>query len=152
MSPIRLSIIVPAYNREATIGSALQSIGRTLPDNCEVIVVDDGSTDQTALQAARALRAMDAEQGRIIRQQGAGPGELILPANFRNLSRQNRMRLHCSMASLRQRDRGWIHGSHPAMWSSRNRSLKRRLGSTKHCLAAKTQTCFCGLHKTQGLP
>jgi glycosyltransferase involved in cell wall biosynthesis len=74
MSPIRLSIIVPAYNREATIGSALQSIGRTLPDSCEIIVVDDGSTDQTALQAARALRAMDADQSRIIRQTGAGPG------------------------------------------------------------------------------
>lgn len=44
---MRLSVVIPTYNRSATIGRALLSIERQtlLPD--EVVVVDDGSTDGT---------------------------------------------------------------------------------------------------------
>lgn len=45
---MRLSVVIPAYNEESTIGSVLESLMRELPDIYEIIVVDDGSKDQTA--------------------------------------------------------------------------------------------------------
>ena len=47
MEKKRISIIIPTYNRAGTIERALDSIfNQTLvPD--EIIVVDDGSTDET---------------------------------------------------------------------------------------------------------
>lgn len=49
--PARISVVIPAYNREKYLGEAVQSaLGQTLPPD-EIIVVDDGSTDQTAAVA-----------------------------------------------------------------------------------------------------
>lgn len=45
---MRLSVVIPAYNEESTIGSVLESLMRELPNIYEIIVVDDGSKDQTA--------------------------------------------------------------------------------------------------------
>jgi glycosyltransferase involved in cell wall biosynthesis len=45
---IQLSIIIPAYNEENTIGRVLDSLFRELPNVYEIIVVDDGSKDHTA--------------------------------------------------------------------------------------------------------
>lgn len=42
-----VSIIVPIYNREEYIGRAIQSILQQTYDKYEIIVVDDGSTDNT---------------------------------------------------------------------------------------------------------
>ena len=44
----RLSVLVPAYQAAATLGSALRSTLRTLPRDAEIVVLDDGSTDATA--------------------------------------------------------------------------------------------------------
>lgn len=44
---IRLSIIIPAFNAERTIGDCLSSVLSKLGEDAEVIVVDDGSTDET---------------------------------------------------------------------------------------------------------
>lgn len=47
-----VSVVIPAYNAERTLGSTLESaLGQTL-DDVEVIVVDDGSTDTTAALAS----------------------------------------------------------------------------------------------------
>ncbi len=42
-----LSIIVPAYNAEKYIGRCMQSLLRNKSDEAEIILVDDGSTDNT---------------------------------------------------------------------------------------------------------
>lgn len=53
-SPPRISVIVPAHNEQALIGTCLQSILDQDYPNLEIICVDDRSTDQTA-EIARKL-------------------------------------------------------------------------------------------------
>lgn len=44
----RLSVLVPAYQAAKTLGAALRSTLRALPNDAEIVVLDDGSTDATA--------------------------------------------------------------------------------------------------------
>jgi glycosyltransferase involved in cell wall biosynthesis len=56
---VSLSVIVPAFNEQAYIGKTLDHINRSIADvglDVQVIVVDNGSTDQTA-DVARASGA-----------------------------------------------------------------------------------------------
>ena len=48
LAGIALSVIVPAFNEQASIGILLQSVLEAPPFNKEIIVVDDGSSDGTA--------------------------------------------------------------------------------------------------------
>lgn len=51
----RVSILIPAYNAEETIGDALDAAQSQTVGDIEIIVIDDGSTDRTAdLVASRA--------------------------------------------------------------------------------------------------
>ncbi len=43
-----ISVIVPAYNAERTLGDTLDSISRQTRQPLDVIVIDDGSKDRTA--------------------------------------------------------------------------------------------------------
>ena len=43
----KLSIIVPCYNEEKTILSVINEIGQYTSEDKEIIIVDDGSTDET---------------------------------------------------------------------------------------------------------
>lgn len=52
-----ISVIVPAYNGAATIEDTLHSIRAQTHHNIEIIVVDDGSTDETYLVAAQHAAA-----------------------------------------------------------------------------------------------
>ena len=44
----RISVIIPAYNAAATIGEAVHSVLAQHWESIECIVVNDGSTDNTA--------------------------------------------------------------------------------------------------------
>jgi glycosyltransferase involved in cell wall biosynthesis len=67
-----ISVIIPAYNAEDTIAETLASIlSQTLPPD-EIILVDDGSTDQTAKVAATASNSI-----RVIGQANRGPAAAL---------------------------------------------------------------------------
>lgn len=44
----RLSVLLPAYNAEATIATAVKTTLRDLPEDAELVVLDDGSSDRTS--------------------------------------------------------------------------------------------------------
>jgi GT2 family glycosyltransferase len=52
-SPPKVSVVVAAYNAESTLADCLDSLKRVDYPDCEIIVVDDGSSDRTA-EIARA--------------------------------------------------------------------------------------------------
>jgi glycosyltransferase involved in cell wall biosynthesis len=52
MEPIRLAIIIPAYNEQATIKSVITEIFNVLGTKVHVVVVNDCSTDQTSESAS----------------------------------------------------------------------------------------------------
>jgi len=58
---IRVSVIIPAYNVERWIGEAIDSALRQSEPRFELIVVNDGSTDNTE----QTLRQKDACDPRI---------------------------------------------------------------------------------------
>jgi hypothetical protein len=63
------SVIVPTFNRAAMLGETLASVFRQRFTDYEVIVADDGSTDDTL-----SLLAAYGDQLRIVRQSNRGPG------------------------------------------------------------------------------
>jgi glycosyltransferase involved in cell wall biosynthesis len=76
-----ISVIIPTYNRAHLLGETLSSIlNQTLPAD-EIIVVDDGSTDDTAKasEAAfakwerRKVKGQKSPEFKFIRQENAGP-------------------------------------------------------------------------------
>ena len=54
---MKVSVVIPAYNAERTIGAVLDALASQDAPPDEVIVVDDGSKDETAAIAARSRRA-----------------------------------------------------------------------------------------------
>ena len=61
-TPPAVSIILPTYNRAKYLARALRSIGEQDHRPVEVIVVDDGSTDNTADHIPEQKRSL-AERG-----------------------------------------------------------------------------------------
>ena len=67
---MKVSVIIPLYNREATIGQALRSVLEQSVPPSEIIVVDDGSVDGSA----EVVRALDDPRVRYLHQANAGAG------------------------------------------------------------------------------
>lgn len=67
----RVSVVVPSYNHEEYIESALQSVYAQTFADIELIVVDDGSRDRT-LELARALAASAPRPTTVLGQANAG--------------------------------------------------------------------------------
>ncbi|MDW4498537.1 glycosyltransferase [Sulfitobacter sp. D35] len=62
------TIVVPAYNVAETIGDTLNSLCRQSFEDFEIVVVDDGSTDQTA----EVVRAVADPRIRLVQQSNRG--------------------------------------------------------------------------------
>jgi len=64
---MRISVVIPSYNRAHTLQQALQSVFAQSSAVDEVILVDDGSTDDSAMMVARQF-----PQVSVIRQPNGG--------------------------------------------------------------------------------
>jgi len=67
---VRLSVIIPLYNKASLVGRALDSVASQTFADFEVIVVDDGSTDD----GARTVESFSDSRVRLVRQRNTGPG------------------------------------------------------------------------------
>ena len=68
----KLSVVVPIFNVEEFLEESLESIARQTMRDLEVIMVDDGSTDGSAV-IAKSFAAHD-PRFRLLQQQNQGPG------------------------------------------------------------------------------
>ncbi|HJU28471.1 MAG TPA: glycosyltransferase, partial [Candidatus Binataceae bacterium] len=69
----KASVIVPAFNAEATLGACLESLGHLNYPDYETIVVDDGSGDSTAkIAEAAGVRTLKLEHRGLAAARNAG--------------------------------------------------------------------------------
>ena len=73
--PDLFTVIIPTYNRAGLLARALKSVAAQDHRPIEVIVIDDGSTDETArtIPAQREMLASHGIEMIYLRQQNAGP-------------------------------------------------------------------------------
>ena len=89
MTPVRLSVVIPALNESAGIQAALQALAPLVARGIQVIVADGGSTDGTATRALGAgTQVVHAPRGRALQmnagaQQASGDLLLFLHADTR---------------------------------------------------------------------
>jgi glycosyltransferase involved in cell wall biosynthesis len=99
-----VSIVIPAYNAERTIGETICSVLRQSYENLDIIVVDDGSTDRT--RATVVQWALKDSRINVITQRRAGvaaarntgisvaKGTYIAPLDADDLWHPERVSLH----------------------------------------------------------
>ena len=68
-----VSTIIPVFNRSLMICDAVESVLQQTHPAIEIILVDDGSTDQTPDTLLR-LQAQNPDTIKLLRQENAGPG------------------------------------------------------------------------------
>ena len=75
MEQIKISLVVPIYKVERFVAECVHSIMSQLPDNCEVIFVDDGSPDQSMRIVREVLSEFPGQLSRIqkLTQSNQGP-------------------------------------------------------------------------------
>tara|TARA_B100000900_G_scaffold224725_1_gene190656 strand:+ start:317 stop:1168 length:852 start_codon:yes stop_codon:yes gene_type:complete len=69
---MRISVIIPAYNAESTLAECLESVARQSVRPFEVVLVDDGSTDNTYREAVRFETKLTL---RVVSQENSGLGK-----------------------------------------------------------------------------
>jgi cellulose synthase/poly-beta-1,6-N-acetylglucosamine synthase-like glycosyltransferase len=73
----RLSVIIPAFNAEAFLAEAIESVRHQPYRNLEIIVVDDGSTDDTYERASALEGTHGAATVRVVRKVNAGKASAL---------------------------------------------------------------------------
>ncbi len=69
-----ISVVIPAYNAEQCIGKAIESIANQTRAVDEIIVVNDGSTDNTVEVITQIIKGLSVDI-RIINQENSGPSK-----------------------------------------------------------------------------
>jgi poly-beta-1,6-N-acetyl-D-glucosamine synthase len=72
-----ISILIPAYNEEACIEKTVRSVLAANYPRKEIVVIDDGSTDNTAARVKAIKRRFKRSNIRLIRQTNKGKGAAL---------------------------------------------------------------------------
>ena len=67
-----ISVVIPLYNKEQSIAATIQSVLAQTYTDYEIIVVDDGSTDNSLKVVQERVSELENERVRIIHQENAG--------------------------------------------------------------------------------
>ena len=68
----KLSVIIPLYNKAPYVKKALESVCHQTYSDYELIVINDGSTDDSCMIAEKYLQGMDGINYQLITQENAG--------------------------------------------------------------------------------
>jgi glycosyltransferase involved in cell wall biosynthesis len=91
--PVAVSVIVPCFNDRDFLLDAVASVERHAPDDAELLIVNDGSTEPRTLEILQSLRALgygvlDKENGGLSSARNAGVrharGRYLLPLDADN--------------------------------------------------------------------
>ena len=69
---MKFSVIIPLYNKAPYVKKALESVCRQTYSDYELIVINDGSTDDSCMIAEKNLQGMDGINYRLITQENSG--------------------------------------------------------------------------------
>lgn len=128
-----VSIIIPAYNSSATIGEALDSVAAQTVGDCETIVVDDCSTDDTVPAVERWIAGRKGGDG------GAGDPRL------RNRWRLVRLDANSGPAGARNRGIAEARGEWLAFLDADDAWLPCRLATQLRAAEAHPEIAlWCG--------
>ena len=101
----RLSIIIPAYNEEQLIERTIESVIEADYPYKQIIVIDDGSTDQTYRKAMKYRSRLSADKFMVIRKSNGGKtsalnyglcfatGEIIVALDADSIISRNSLRI-----------------------------------------------------------
>ena len=75
MNPVlgMVSVVIPVFNRSEMVLQAVDSVLKQTYTQFEIILVDDGSTDETP-EVLDDLERRNADRIHVVRQKNAGPG------------------------------------------------------------------------------
>jgi cellulose synthase/poly-beta-1,6-N-acetylglucosamine synthase-like glycosyltransferase/peptidoglycan/xylan/chitin deacetylase (PgdA/CDA1 family) len=72
-----VSILIPAYNEQENIAATVESVIRTSYPRREIIVIDDGSKDNTSAEVESVIRAYPNDQVRLVRTENGGKARAL---------------------------------------------------------------------------
>ncbi len=75
--PPLITIIVPAYNEELNIKWTIESVKQTTYPNKQIIIVDDGSNDDTYAEAQKALQNYPSERCLVLKKHNGGKASAL---------------------------------------------------------------------------
>jgi glycosyltransferase involved in cell wall biosynthesis len=73
----RISVVIPSYNHARFVAEAIRSVGAQTYPNVELIVVDDGSDDESREVIRASLAEISGQQTRFLEQEHAGASRAI---------------------------------------------------------------------------
>lgn len=128
------SVVIPSYNYANTLPNAIQSVLSQQGDDFDLLVIDDGSTDNT-VEVVESILVSHPERFRFVRQKNAGPaatrnlgidethGRYLIFLDADDEMMPNAL-THCRNRLMQDDSVGMLAGAHIAKSSSGSEKLR----------------------------